>query len=182
MTRRQANGPQARGTGVGAADRSVQVPGVDHLREARELLRAGLRALSREEMSEARDLLGRSVEADPTNPDAHAYLSSALLALADVWGAQRAVDLAMALGPDRFAPRQKAGELALRLGDPERAAEHFLAAMRAAEPGSPSAVAARDALALARRHVRRSIPHRAVLPTWPFRWRSVTGRSRAPRT
>ncbi len=129
----------------------------------------------------ARDLLAQAVEADPTDPDAPAYLSSALLGLADIGGAQRAVDLAIALGPDRFAPHQMAGELALRLGNAEGAARHFQCAMTAAPPDASSVRAARLGLALARRHGRRANHQRPVLPSWPFRWRALIGRGRSTR-
>jgi tetratricopeptide (TPR) repeat protein len=138
--------------------------------EARDLLRAGLRAMLYERPEEARDCLEAAASPerlsrhDPAAIDAMAFLSSVRFALADIEGATAAVELAMELGPDRFAPNQKAGEMALRLGDLERAAESFLAALRASEPGTQDAKAAETSLREARRRVARGIRHEARSP------------------
>lgn len=135
-------------------------------------LRNGLRALAREEVGAALEHLQAAVAQAPDLPEAHAYLSSALIARGEVAGAQGAVETALRLAPDGFAPNLKAGELSLRLGDPDRAATHFLVALRAAEPGTRDAAAAKVLLAESRRRVRDSIPHHAVLPAWRLRrWR-----------
>jgi tetratricopeptide (TPR) repeat protein len=138
--------------------------------EARDLLQAGLRAMVHERPAEARDCLEaaaspeRLSRRDPAAIDAMAYLSSVRFALADVDGATDAIELAMELGPERFAPNQKAGEMALRLGDPERATERFLAALRASEPGTRDARAAEASLREARRRLGRGIRHEARPP------------------
>jgi hypothetical protein len=154
---------------------------------ARESLRAGLRSMVHERPEEARryleaaatpELLARG---DPVAVDALACLSSVRWALADVEGARDDADRALRLGPDRFAPNQKAGEMALRLGDSELAATRFLAALRASEPGTADAKAAEASLREARRRVSRGIRHEAHLPHvagWLGRLASV-GRRRS---
>lgn len=128
-------------------------------------LRDALRALAHEEFSAARDLLGAMVEEHPAWADAWALLSSAHLALSEVDAATAAVERAVALAPEAFLPRMKTGELWLRLGDIETAEREFLAAVRATEPDTADAVAARAGLAIARRATRTGIAHRAVLPS-----------------
>jgi tetratricopeptide (TPR) repeat protein len=128
-------------------------------------LRDALRSLAHEQFPEARDRLIAIVAEHPTWADAWALLSSAHLALAEVEPATAAVERAVALAPDAFLPRMKAGELALRLGDVETAEREFLAAVRATDPDTANAVAARSALAIARRATRAGIAHRAALPT-----------------
>jgi tetratricopeptide (TPR) repeat protein len=128
-------------------------------------LRDALRSLAHEQFSEARDRLVAIVAEHPTWADAWALLSSAHLALAEVEPATAAIERAIALAPDAFLPRMKAGELALRLGDVETAEREFLAAVRATDPDTANAVAARSALAIARRATRAGIAHRAALPT-----------------
>lgn len=132
-------------------------------------------ALRREEWEVARRFLLEAAEENPTDAAALAYLSGALLALGQVEEARTAVERALALEPDGFAPRLKAGELALRLGDLEAAESHCLAAVRAAEPGSGGEAAARATLASIRRLTRRAIDHRAALPDWSAGLSSVRG-------
>jgi tetratricopeptide (TPR) repeat protein len=102
--------------------------------------------------------------AEPLAVDALAYLSSVRWSLGDIEGARDASDRALELGPERFAPNQKAGEMALRLGDLERAADLFLAAVRASEPGTADSKAAEISLREARRRVSHSIRHEAKAP------------------
>jgi tetratricopeptide (TPR) repeat protein len=138
--------------------------------DALEHLRAGVRAMLYEHPEEARDHLEAAASPellnrhDPVAIDAMAYLSSVRFAMADVDGATTAARLAVALGPERFAPNQKSGEMALRLGDPEQAAERFLAALRASEPGSQNAKAAEASLREARRRAAAGIKHQARAP------------------
>jgi tetratricopeptide (TPR) repeat protein len=127
-------------------------------------LAEALRLLSREEVVEGRAALLAVVEADPGNADAWAYLSGAHLGLGEVEAAQDASARALDLGPDRFAPLLKAGELSFRLGDLVAAEAWFLAALRSVEPGSREAAAAKDDLVIVRRRLRSSITHGAVLP------------------
>ena len=136
-------------------------------------LAAALRALAREEYEEGRTGLLDVVAAQPHNADAWAYLSSAHLALMDAAAAQAAVARALELDPDGFVPQLKAGELALRLGDLQTAETGFLGALRATEPGTPGAAAARRALVIVRSRLRQSVAHEASLPRWrsPFGWR-----------
>lgn len=133
-------------------------------------LASPLRALAREEWLEGRDGLLRVVADEPDNADAWAYLSGAHLALAEVEPAQQASERALELDPDGFAPLLKAGELALRLGDLRLAETQFVAALRAVEPGTPQAAAARRLLVLVRTRLDRSIRHGAILPR--LRWRA----------
>jgi tetratricopeptide (TPR) repeat protein len=127
-------------------------------------MRIALRALAHEEFRVGRGLLLHIVEEAPTWADAWALLSGAHLAVAEVEQATIASERALALAPDRFLPRLKAGELAFRLGDVERATVEFLAALRAADPGTTDAAAAKQALAIARAAGRAGIAHRARLP------------------
>ncbi len=151
-----------------AARRVAAAPG--GVRGARDLYLAGLRSMVHERPEEARDFLEAVATpemlacADPIAVDALACLSSVRWALADVEGARDDADRALALGPDRFAPNQKAGEMALRLGDSQQAATLFLAALRASEPGTPEAKAAEASLREARRRVGHGIRHEARLP------------------
>jgi tetratricopeptide (TPR) repeat protein len=135
-----------------------------------ELLTAGLRAMTHEHPEDARSYLAAVAtpealaSGEPLAIDALAYLSSVRWSLADVDGAMEAADEALELGPERFAPNQKAGEMALRLGDLERAADLFLAAVRATEPGTADSKAAEISLREARRRVGNGIRHEARTP------------------
>ncbi len=133
--------------------------------EARRHLRAALVALGREQLEPAKASLLVALELDPSDADVRAFLGAVFLAEGHPSEAQQAIDEAVRLGPDRFAPRLKAGELAMRLGVLESAETHFLAALRAATPGSRDAIAARDLLGACRRRLRRSIGHEASLPS-----------------
>jgi tetratricopeptide (TPR) repeat protein len=143
----------------------------DKARDRREHFRAGLRAMNHELLEEARDHLAAAASpagleaADPTAIDALAYLSSVAFALGDVEFAGEAVERALAVGSRRFATNQKAGEFAMRMGDPERAATHFLAALRASEPGTAQARAAEVSLREARGRLAGGVKHGASLPT-----------------
>jgi hypothetical protein len=99
-----------------------------------------------------------------------------MLALGRPLDAQADIAKALELDPKSFAVNQKAGELSLRLGVLDTAADQFLAAVRAARPGSPDELAAASALALVRKRQRSSISHHAVLP------RLSVGRTRALRS
>jgi tetratricopeptide (TPR) repeat protein len=127
-------------------------------------LAAALRALSQEEIELGRELLEAIVAATPGDADAWAYLSGVLLASAEIEGATAASEQALVLAPDGFAPRIKAGELALRLGNLEGAEQWFVAALRAVEPGTPAALAAKRALVITRTKRRSAIGHDALLP------------------
>jgi tetratricopeptide (TPR) repeat protein len=166
-----------RGTGSGADDG-------DMLADALTLLR-------HEEFAEALPLFERAIAGQPERAELYAYRSGAFLALGRPRDAQGDVDRAMTLDPTAFASNQKAGELNLRLGDLDAAAEHFLAAVRVARRGSADEQAAAVALALVRRRQRSAISHHASFPgvprqtrSWlarlarPSRWRG--GRIRAP--
>lgn len=139
-------------------------------------LAAALRALAHEDLEEGRGRLEALVEADPGNADAWAYLSGVRLADADADGARTASERALELDPDGFAPRIKAGELALRLGDLESAERWFIAALRAVEPGTSGSLAAKRALVIVRTKRRGAITHGASLPklrlALPWRRRS----------
>ena len=140
-------------------------------------LAAALRALAQEEMETGRARLEAIIAAEPGNADAWAYLSGVRLADADAGGATLASERALALEPGGFAPRLKAGELALRLGDLETAERWFVAALRAVDPGTPAALAAKRALVITRTKRRSSIAHGAMLPrlrlTLPWRRREA---------
>ena len=148
--------------------------------DSREVFGLGLRALAHERIDLAIDLLNQASLAAPTDPAPHAFLASALFAAARPAESAEAIARSLALGPDDFWPNQKAGELRLRLGDPAAAAEHFLAAMRAVDPGTPDASAAQQGLARARREVAGGIQHRAILPR--VSWLSARRRPGAARS
>ncbi|HEX7492102.1 MAG TPA: hypothetical protein VF337_10415 [Candidatus Limnocylindrales bacterium] len=135
-----------------------------------EIFTAGLRAMLHEHPEEARDNLAAiaTPEAlaagEPLAIDALAYLSSVRWSLGDVDGAMDAADEALELGPARFAPNQKAGEMAMRLGDLERAADLFLTGLRASEPGTADSKAAEISLRETRLRASRGIRHGASAP------------------
>jgi hypothetical protein len=139
-------------------------------RSQAELFNDGLRAMLHEHPEEAREYLEAVATAealaarDGLAVDAMAFLSSVRWSLGDVDGAMEASDRALELAPTRFAPNQKAGEMAIRLGDLDRAADLFLAALRACEPGTPDAKAAEISLLETRRRVGRGIRHGASAP------------------
>ena len=135
-------------------------------------LALALRSLAHEEFEAGRASLLAIVAAEPDNADAWAYLSGVHLAFADAVAAQDASERALAADPDGFAPRLKAGELALRLGDLDTAERWFLAALRSVEPGTPGALAAKRALVITRTKSRASIRHGASLPRMrsPLGW------------
>ncbi len=142
-----------------------RVTSPSHLGDALLLLR-------REHFPEALETLDTALSADPDNADIHAYRSAALLALGRPLDAQVEAGLAMSLDPAGFAANQKGGELSLRMGLLDTAADQFLAAVRAARPGSADEVAAAYSLALVRKRQRSAISHHAVLPGLPGVWRS----------
>ncbi len=140
-------------------------------------LAAALRSLAHEEVDLGRERLEAIVTANPADADAWAYLSGALLAAADADGAAEASERALALDPGGFAPRMKAGELALRLGNLEGAERWFVAALRAVDPGTREALAVKRALVITRTKRRSSIGHGALLPQLrlPWAWRRRDG-------
>jgi tetratricopeptide (TPR) repeat protein len=134
----------------------------------RDAFHEGLRALAHERIEVAVEQLSLAAADAPNDAMVHAFLASALFAAARPDESSTAIDRALELGPGDYWPNLKAGELRLRLGDPGAAAEQFLVALRAAEPGTADATAAQLALVRARREVAGSISHRAVLPR--VRW------------
>ena len=146
---------------------------------ARDAFGEGLRALAHERVDLAVERLGAAAAGAPDDANVQAFLASALFAAARPDDAATAIDRALALAPTAYWPNLKAGELRLRLGDATAAADHFLAAVRAVEPGSADATAAQLALVRARRELARAISHRAVLPR--LRWLPGRQRRAAPR-
>jgi tetratricopeptide (TPR) repeat protein len=128
--------------------------------------RVALVALAREQVDEAEPLLREIVAAAPEDADALAYLATAWVVQGRVEAAREAMALALTLGPDRFAPNLKGGELDLRLGDLDAAAIHFKQAMQVAVHGSRDAAAARTLLGETRRRASRSIARKASFPRW----------------
>lgn len=135
---------------------------------ARDAFHSGLRALAHERVDLAVEQLSLAADGAPDDATVQAFLASALFAAARPDESSAAIDRALELAPAAYWPNLKAGELRLRLGDPATAAEHFLVALRAVEPGGADATAAQLALVRARREAARAISHKAVLP--PFRW------------
>jgi tetratricopeptide (TPR) repeat protein len=128
------------------------------------LLAAALEALRHEQYDRAVELLEAAATADPRDPRPPTYISGAYLAVGRPAEAEEAVERALELDPDGFGPHLKAGELAMRFGDINRAEREFLAALRAAKGGSPELDVARRWLVIARDRLRRSISLRASLP------------------
>jgi cytochrome c-type biogenesis protein CcmH/NrfG len=137
------------------------------------LLSQALLALRHEEFETGTVLLRQAVAAHPDDADAWAYLTGALLALGQADEARDASERALQLDPDGFAPRLKAAELALRLGDVAGAERLALGAVRVAVPGSTAERAARSLLIEARQQLRRGIDRRAELPKWQLPRRSI---------
>ena len=129
-------------------------------------LRSGFVAMWQEDLPLAEAHLRAAIEFDPDNAAAHAYLGSVLFASGSIEAGMLASEYALQLDRTGFAPQMKAGEMVLRLGDLDRAADLFLGAMRAARPGSREAVAAKAARTTALRAAGRSIRHGAVVPAW----------------
>lgn len=142
--------------------------------EVKDAFALGLRALAHERIDLAIEQLSLAIAGSPNDPAIYAFLASALFAAARPAEAADAIAHALELGPDDFWPNQKAAELRLRLGDPAAAIDHFLAALRSAEPGSRDATAAQLGLVRARREAAGAISHRAILPH--FGW--LAGRRR----
>ena len=134
--------------------------------EQAEQYRAGLIALAREQIAEAEPLLRSLATELPDDPDVRAFLATAWFAQGRIEVALEGLDRALALGPERFVPNIKAGEMSLRLGDLDAAERQFRQALRAAQHGSPDAAAARGLLGETRRQASRSIVRRAVFPRW----------------
>lgn len=130
---------------------------------ARAAFAAGLEALRREQYEAGYGVLLEAAQSDPADADIQAYFSGACLAVGRHAEAGAAAERALALAPGAFAPRLKAGELALRWGDLNRAHEHYEVALRAA-CGTAELRAARAALAGLRRLENHSITHEARLP------------------
>ena len=128
--------------------------------------RAGLIALAREEIGEAEPLLRALAAELPDDADVRAFLATAWFAQGRIEEARAAMSLALALGPDRFAPNIKAGEFDLRLGDLDAAELHFKQALRVAAHGSRDAAAARTLLGETRQRAGRSIVRQASFPRW----------------
>jgi predicted Zn-dependent protease len=143
-------------------------------------LRMALAALWHEDLEAAEGALRAAIDSAPEHADAHALLGATLLATGRPEGAMLEIEEALRLDPAGFLVQMKAGELALRLGDPGTAAERFLGALRASAPGSREAQVATSARASAQRALGKSIEHRAALPGWLAR---IVGerRVRAPR-
>jgi tetratricopeptide (TPR) repeat protein len=141
--------------------------------------RNGLRALAQERIDIAVDQLSLAVAGAPDDATVHAFFASALFAAARPDESADAITRALELGPSDYWPNLKAGELRMRLGDPGTAIEHFLVALRAAEPGTPDATAAQLALVRARREMAGAISHRAIFPrvSWLAGRRRAVGRA-----
>jgi Tfp pilus assembly protein PilF len=140
-------------------------------------LRAVLAALWHEDLVTAEAALRDAIEVAPEHADAHALLGATLLATGRPEGAMLEIEEALRLDPEGFLAQMKAGELALRLGDPGSAAERFLGALRASVPGSREAQVATAARASAQRALGKSIEHGASLPNWLAR---LVGERRVP--
>jgi Flp pilus assembly protein TadD len=121
--------------------------------------------LAHERIADAVAALREAASECPTDPAVHAFLAAALFAAGLPDQAQDAIDQALGLDPGGFWPNLKAGELRLRLGDPNEAERLFLVALRRVDPGTREAGAAADALVRARRAKAQSIAHRALLPS-----------------
>ena len=157
----------------GASRRSVSIQPQSDGQRLRELVRLGFRAMTHERLEDARTNLEAAASSEYLAAgnalaiDALAYLSSVRWELGDIDGALDASERALTLAPMRFAPNQKAGEIAIRLGNPAQASERFLVALRASEPGTADAKVAEACLRDARKRLSRGIRHGASFPTRP---------------
>ena len=130
-----------------------------------ETMGEGLRAMTHERTDDAKRLLSSiaTEEAlaagDPIAIDALAYLSSVVWTQKDPVTAIEMVERSLELGPVRFAPNQKGGEIAWRLGLLDKAEARFLAALRASDPGTGDAKAAERCLREVRKRQVRGIRH-----------------------
>ncbi len=139
--------------------------------DTRATLNDGLRLLTHERIEPAIEAFRGAIRADPQDPIAHAFLAAACFAAGRSDEADRAITTSLALAPEGYWSNLKAAELRFRLGDLDAAGEHFLAALRAAEPGTPESDAAAAGLVRTRTAQGRSIAHRALLPAWLRRTR-----------
>ena len=89
--------------------------------------RTSLIALAREQVDDAEPVLRALVTEPPDEPDALAFLATAWYAQGRIEEALEGLERALILGPDRFVPHLKAGEMSLRLGDLDAAANQFRA-------------------------------------------------------
>lgn len=140
--------------------------------------RTGLIALAREEVDDAVPVLEALAEELPEDADVRAFLAAGWFNQGRIEEGIEAMDLALALGPQRFAPNIKAGELDLRLGDLDSALLHFKQALKAAEHGTRDAAAARSLLGETRQRAARSIGRKSSFPRWhrpAFMHRPVPG-------
>ena len=128
--------------------------------------RTGLIALAREEIDDAETTLAALAVEVPDDADVQAFLATAMWSQGRIEEAIEAMSLALELGPERFAPNIKAGELDLRLGDLDAALVHFKQALKVAEHGSRDAAAARTLLGETRQRAGRSIGRQASFPRW----------------
>ncbi len=128
--------------------------------------RTALIALAREEVDDAEVILVALAAELPEDADVRAFLAAAWGAQGRIEDAIETMSLALTLGPKRFAPNIKAGELDLRLGDLDAAVLHFKQALKAAEHGSRDAAAARTLLGETRQRAGRSIVRQASFPRW----------------
>jgi tetratricopeptide (TPR) repeat protein len=148
-----------------------------------ERYRTGLVALAREQLDEAEPLLRSVVDEAPDEPEPLAYLATTWAAMGRIEAAREAMDRALELGPNHFAPHLKGGELALRLGDLDSAEGHFRRALEVAPHGSRDAAAARTLLGTTRRQASRSIGRQTAFPRWQrpaFLHRAVAARVSSP--
>ncbi len=139
----------------------------------RELLRVGLRAMAHGHLEAARASLLAAASPESLASgnvlaiDALAYLSGVRWKLGEIETARADSEKALAMAPKRFAPNQNAGEMALNLGNPSEAAERFLIALRACEPGTADAKVAEACLKDARERTTTGIRHEDSFPSRP---------------
>ena len=132
---------------------------------ARDLVRAALIPLSREQVDLAIPLLEQALALEPENGDAMALLGTARMAAGDITGGLELVEMAAIVAPASFIPRLKAGEACVRIGFLAAAEEHYLAALRVAVPGSRDADVTRTLLVDVRKRLKRAIDHHATVPS-----------------
>lgn len=145
--------------------------------------RTGLIALAREEIEDAERILTALAQELPDDADVQAFLAATWFAQGRIDEALENMSLALTLGPERFAPNIKAGELDLRLGDLDAAQLHFKQALKVAVHGSRDAAAARTLLGETRQRAGRSIARQASFPRWhrpAFMHRPAPGLSTTP--
>lgn len=97
----------------------------------------GTALLDQEKFEAALETFDEAIRADPENPDAWNGLAYSKRRLGDVEGAWPAYRHALELDPNHRGANEYIGELYLKTGQPEKAAEHLAVLERVCPDGCP---------------------------------------------